>query len=283
MKSFFKHITKKIYLAILLMLLASLSLALSGLFVKLADPFYSTNFIICLKSAINFATMITYICFFSGRKFQLRNIKTKNLSLQIFRALCGLGTVYFLYYGIKLYSYPKSVLLVFSYPIFVPLAARIILKTPIVPKLWIGIAISFCGVVLVVGGGNIFNVLAFIPLIGSLSAATGTVALKKLHGYDSWEVTTIYFFGLSFLISFFIVVVFGPIPQRIIFLPFLFALLAGIVSTIYQVLLSISSTMAPIRLLSPIVFISFVFSDIINYLIFDMNLGLYLILAFSLL
>jgi drug/metabolite transporter (DMT)-like permease len=61
-----------------------------------------------------------------------------------------------------------------------------------------------------------------------------------------------------------------------------FALLAGITAAIFQVILTISAKFAPVRLLTPIVYLSFIFGALIQYFLWGEKIAQGVILGFSL-
>ena len=184
-------------LAILVMVGASLALAIQAMFVKLASSELSTNFLCFMRSVVNLSLLFFWILFSpSAPKFSTF-FHSKVYSFHAVRSLCGVASLFCFYYSITKISLATGTLIYYSFPLFVPLVCRVWLGIKVIHRLWWGLGIAFLGLLIVLHPGRSLNPLDFIPLLGALLTGTSVVAVRKLNYSEPWEKITGYYFLLS--------------------------------------------------------------------------------------
>jgi len=278
-----KRPKNRLFLAISLMVFASLSLATQAMFVKLASDDLSTNFLAFARSFVTLILLLIWVAFSPTAPKISQLYKTKNYSHHTVRAICGVGALYCFYFSINNFSLATGTLIFYSFPLLVPIVSRIWLRVKFVHRLWWGLGIAFIGLLFVMRPGeNLFNPLAIVPLIGAVFAATAFVAVRTLNYTEPWERITAYFFTLAVLVTAVILYLFPDRSEVYTFKSLSYAFLAGLFAVTFQVLMTVSAKFAPMRLISPLIYLSFVFGAIIQFLIWGQIVPEGVILGFCL-
>lgn len=278
-----KRPEKRLALGLGLMLCASVALAVQAAFVKLASDYLSTNFLTFARSFVNLVLLLLWVAFSPASPKFSELFKTNNLKQHAVRSLFGLAGVYCFYFSINNFSLATGTLIFFSFPLFVPIVSRLWLRVRLIPRLWFGLGIAFIGLLFVLRPGeHLFNPMAIVPLIGAVFAATAYVAVRALSYTEPWERITAYFFTLSVIVTAIVLHLFSDGKDVYTFQSLGLAFLAGLFAAIFQVLLTISAKFAPMRLTSPLIYLSFIFGALIQYFLWGEKIAHGIILGFSL-
>ena len=274
----------RFFLAISLMVIASLALSIQAMFVKLASDNLSTNFLTFARSVTSLLSLFLWIIFSSRVKIA-DLYRTNQIKNHAVRSIFGLGAIYCFYFSINNLSLETGTLIFYSFPLFVPLVSRVWLGVQYIHRLWWGLGVSFTGLFFVIQSNpsNSFcHPFAIIPLTGAILAAIGYVAVRILNYTEPWERVATYFFSFSFLITS-IVLYFSPTEKELYtFKSLSFAFLAGCFATIFQAMITLSAKFAPMRLISPFVYLSFIFGAIIQFLIWKEAISIKVFFGFAL-
>ncbi|MCB1084389.1 MAG: DMT family transporter, partial [Simkania sp.] len=209
--------------------------------------------------------------------------KTKNYRHHAVRSIFRVGALYCFYFSINHFSLATGTLIFYSFPLFVPLVSRVWLRVKFVHRLWWGLGIAFIGLLFVMRPGeHLFNPLSIIPLIGAMLAATAFVAVRTLNYTEPWERITAYFFTTAVLVTAIVLHLFPDGREVYTFKSLSLAFLAGLFAAIFQVLMTVSAKFAPMRLISPLVYLNFVFGAIIQFFIWGVGIPEGVILGFCL-
>lgn len=278
-----KRPQKRLALAVGLMVAASVALAIQAACVKLASDYLSTNFLTFARSFVNLVVLLVWVaCSPTAPKFS-ELFKTNNYKHHAVRSIFGVAALYCFYFSINNFSLATGTLIFYSFPLFVPLVSRMWLRVRFVHRLWIGLGIAFIGLLFVLRPGeNLFNPLSLVPLLGAMLAATAFVAVRSLNYTEPWERITAYFFTLSVIVTAIVLHLFPDGKEVYTFHSLGLAFFAGITAATFQVLLTISAKFAPMRLLSPIVYLSFIFGALIQYFLWGEKIAHGVILGFCL-
>lgn len=278
-----KRPKKRLSLGIGLMACASLALAIQAACVKLASDYLSINFLTFARSFVNLILLIVWVaCSPTAPKFS-ELYKTNHYKHHAVRSLFGVAALYCFYFSINNFSLATGTLVFYSFPLFVPLVSRLWLRVKFVHRLWFGLGIAFIGLLFVLRPGeHLFNPLSLIPLLGAMLAAIAFVAVRTLSYTEPWERITAYFFTLSVIVTAIVLHLFPEGKEVYTFQSLGLAFLAGLFAATFQVLLTISAKFAPMRLLSPIVYLSFIFGAVIQYFLWGEKIVEGVILGFSL-
>jgi len=271
-------------LAIGLIILADLFCAIQAIFVKLASPYFSANALVFGRCLINLIMLYGWVLFTTrGKGFQTL-YKTKAWKYHLVRSISGVSAVYCLYYGLILMPIGPATLLFFTFPIFIPLIARIWLRVALIHSLWWGLGISFLGILFVLRpGAGLFNPAAFIPLLGAILGSIATVSIRVLHYTERSDTIMAYYFTFGVLISGFIFFCFHDLTTEIFtFYSVWMAVFVGIAAAIFQTIFTLATKYAPVRFLSPFIYGVFIFSSLGDYLIWGKVLQTGTIIGFLL-
>ncbi|MDN3508429.1 MAG: DMT family transporter [Candidatus Neptunochlamydia sp.] len=261
-----KRPKKRLFLAISLMIIASLSLAIQAMFVKLASDYLSTNFLTFVRSFVNLILLLIWVAFSPTAPKIAELYKSKNYRHHAVRSIFGVAALYCFYFSINNFSFATGTLIFYSFPLFVPIVSRVWLRVKFVHRLWWGLGIAFIGLLFVLRPGeHLFNPLSIVPLIGAVFAATAFVAVRTLNYTEPWERITAYFFTLAVLVTAIVLHLFPDGREVYTFKSLSLAFLAGLFAAIFQVLMTVSAKFAPMRLISPLVYLSFVFGALIQF------------------
>ncbi|MEM7174312.1 MAG: DMT family transporter [Chlamydiota bacterium] len=277
-------VKKKLKVAIPLMLATAFFLSLQALFVKLISPRLSVNVLTFTRCLINLIVFLAwYLIRKRGRSWRVL-VHTKQWKLHAIRAAAGIGAIYCFYYGVHLLSLSSATLLTFSFPLFVPIVARLWLKIKLFHRLWWGLGVSFAGLVFILRPEKgVFDAWALIPLLGALGVATAVISVRRLHYTEPTDRIMAYFFVIGTGISGLIMIIFPSWAKSTFSLYTLgIALLVGVLAVLCQTLLTLAMKYAPARLLSPFFYVTFVFGAGFDWLIFQQPLHLGIAIGFLL-
>ncbi|MCB1080689.1 MAG: DMT family transporter [Chlamydiia bacterium] len=260
---------KNFPLAIMLILLADVMLAAQAVFVKLSSTYLSTNFICFARSFVNLVMLIFWVVFApSAPKFS-QLFQSDYKKKHFLRSGAGVAALYCFYYGINEMSLSSGTLLYYTFPIFVPLVSRLWLRVQIIPRMWWGIGVAFMGILFIFRpGSGLFDPVAFIPLLGAVFGAIAVVSMRTLHFSDPWEKIMAYYFTASVVVTALVLLFTADFTQEIFNVKsVLFVTLAGVFAALFQVFLTLASKWAPVRFLSPFIYISFIFGAVAEVMI----------------
>lgn len=255
-------------LAITLILVADLFCAMQAIFVKMASPYFSATALVFGRSVINLLLLYGWVLCTSGGKRFKTLYYAKVWKYHLIRSFSGVGAVFCLYYGLVLMPIGPATLLFFTFPIFIPLVARVWLRVALIHRLWWGLGISFIGILFVLHpGAGLFNPSALIPLLGAILGSTATVSIRVLHRYgESSDTIMAYFFTISVIISGVVVLITGDYSTDHLTLSSgLLVLLAGVFAALFQTVFTLSTKYATTRFLSPFIYGIFIFSAVADY------------------
>ena len=266
------------------MLLATFFLSLQALFVKLASADLTIPFLAFARCFMNF------LVFFAWHAFQHRKVRwrflfaTKQWKLHAIRSLFGVGAIYCFYYSVELLSLSVATVVMFSFPILVPIVARLWLNIHFLPRLLWGLLIAFIGLITILQpDGNLLHPWSLIPLLGAVLLAVAIIAIRRLHKTEPSERILCYFFVAGALVTS-IVWLFSPEEGPHIFSAsaLSMAFFIGIFSVLFQTLLTLAMKHSPARFVSPLIYLSFFFNAIFDLWIFQAPFHLGIVLGFLL-
>jgi len=256
-------------IAVGLIILSDLFCAIQAIFVKLASPYFSTNVLVFVRCFINLFMLYGWVLFASkGKGFRIL-YKTKAWKYHLVRSVAGVGAIYCLYYGLFLMPIGPATLLFFTFPVFIPIVARVWLRVALIHRLWWGLGLSFLGILFVLRpGAGLFNPAAFIPLLGAILGSIATVSIRVLHHTERADTIMAYYFSFGVVVSG-LILLFTQEFKTEMFTAYSIwmALFVGVAAAAFQTLFTLSSKYAPARFLSPFIYGIFIFSALGDYLI----------------
>lgn len=128
----------------------------------------------------------------------LASLKTKKIGLHILRAVSGTAAWYALFVAITMMPLTNAILLTFSAPLWMPVIAWVLFREKASRSTWVGAAIGFVGVLLVLQPHHQhFNIGALIALAGARCLAIAFMSVRWLGATEPTTRILFYYFGIS--------------------------------------------------------------------------------------
>ena len=194
-------------------------------------------------------------------------LHTNRIGLHILRAVAGTACWYALFVAITMIPLANATLLTYSAPLWMPLIAWAVTRQRVARATWIGAAIGFAGVVLVLQPqSHRFNAGEILALIGALALAIAMMTVRWLGATEPVTRILVYYFLLSTLLTIPIAAVdWQPIPLAA--WGWLIAL--GLAQLFSQILLVVAYRYASAEKVGPFIYCVIVFTALIDWLVWD--------------
>lgn len=124
----------------------------------------------------------------------------------LIRCFCFFLTQYFIFWYLKHGSYVIAAVLTCTTPIFVPIADKLFYHVHMSLKMWISVAISFIGILLILRpGGEGWNDWALLGLLSGMFSALGQVSFNQVAKRERPQDTSFYLFLFGSVFSILVV------------------------------------------------------------------------------
>jgi drug/metabolite transporter (DMT)-like permease len=279
MKTFITHLgkTKAIFLSIA----AALSLSTMALFVKLVSPYASSNFIVFSRYGFGFLYIIFVINLRKHKHSRVFFPKTKHIGLHLLRSFSVVISMLLLFYALKFIPLINANLLFMTNALFVPIFAHLFLHYKTNVKSWFSIAVAFLGVALVLKPGfNTFHIASLIAFASGIMSAITYITVHELVKYDAPHVLMAYSITIAFLFAGVLLIFNWTAPHSLYGL----LLLAGVSITglLYQETFIRAEKYFSARAMTTLLYISIIFSGLLDWLIWKQIPGLLSLIGFLL-
>ena len=204
--------------------------------------------------------------------------------MQVVRALAGFTSICLFIYSLKTLDLSDSAVLYNTMPIFLPFVAYLWKGIKIHHKSWWGIIPAFIGILFVVQpGGNFFNQGTLYVLLSGLAGAISTLSLRLSHYTDPSRRTLFYYFLITSACAA-VFLLFQHSSMYQVFSKESLLLLTGIgvLGLLFQIFFTLATKYAPARLVSPFYFSTVIFSALLDWLLWNVNLDMYKLIGFVL-
>ncbi|VEJ08909.1 DMT family transporter [Actinobacillus delphinicola] len=245
--------------AIVYVLIAYVSIAIMGIFVKFA-------------SATVPSSEILFVRFFLGAIFLLPFVvKTKQLKINftkpqyfILRNAAGISAMLLMFYIIKHLPVAIAILLMNTSALFVPIILLFLgIRTTLTQVILI--SLGFIGVCVILLGSHsqahIDNFYVFIGIVSAILAAIAYCSLQELNKYNSPQNIVFYFHTIGFLS---IALIFGHDWVWVSLSSFILLICVGIFGLSFQIYVTKAFKYASASTLTPFTFIGVVFSGLFD-------------------
>ena len=269
--------------ALILAIIAAISLSSMALLVKLASPHASSNFIVFFRYGIGFFYTM-FVLKASRKKVQKGFLvfpKTKHLSLHLIRSFSVVTSMLLLYYSLKFIPLINANLLFMTNALFVPIFLHIFLKYKTNIKTWFSIAFAFLGVTLILRPGlTTFHLASIVALASGMLSAITYITVRQTVKYDPPHVLMAYSNTIAFLFCCVLLIFHLRIPLSL----HSFVLLLGIsISALfYQEFFIRAEKYFPARTMTTLLYSSVIFSGLFDWLIWNQVPGLLSLIGFAL-
>lgn len=252
--------TKDTLIGVMLCVLGAMSLAVMGTFIKLIGNHVDEAFVLFSRFFISMVITLPF-----AMRESKDGVKITNWTLLLVRSIFGLGAMACFFYAISHMPLADAVLLVNTAPAFVPIVLFVMFRTRTRLIVWIGIFISLLGVLCVMRpGSGLFHPAAIIGAIGGLGAAIATVCLRRMmsNGKNGPHTTLLFYFTITSIIAFFFSFEGWKTPHGI---DWFYLLMVGIFGALFQFALTFATRYAQIRVVSPTLLSTVIFSGIVDW------------------
>ncbi len=178
--------------AALLMLAAALLFAAAGALIKQVSAQLPNEMVVFFRSLFGLLALTPFFL-----RHGLRYYATRRPGAHLVRAGAGLAAMYCYFYAIAHLPLSEAVLLNYTAPLFIPLAALLWVGEPFSPRLWWPIGIGFVGIGFILKPG--LSLLAPIALIGLAAGVLSAVAMAGIRKLTDTEPATrvVFYFSLT--------------------------------------------------------------------------------------
>jgi len=241
-----------------LMLAAALLFAATGAIIKYVSATLSNEMVVFFRNLFGLAVLAPWILRHGPRYYA-----TRHLRFHLVRALTGLAAMYCYFYAISRLPLAEAVLLNYSAPLFIPLAALLWVGEPFSPRLWWPIAIGFAGIGLILKPGlSLFAPIALIGVAAGVFSALAMAGIRRLTRTEPATRVVFYFSLVATLGSAIPLIWAWQTPPTALW----FALfLIGAISTAAQILMTRAYGHAPAAQVGPFSYGTVVFAAVFGW------------------
>ena len=240
--------------------------ALMSVFVKILGPEVPVSMLIFFRFSLSLVVLLPFLLRDKNFKFSLIPEYPR---MYLIRIVCPMIALAIIFYSLPRFEIVNVLLLQNSAPLFVPILAFLIagVGTPNMVK--IGIVIGFIGVAITLNPTTdlLRDLYSLIPLAAGLMIAITVLYIRLIGKVNTPKQILFYYFYITTLISGIWVLFDWKTPDTID--QWLLILAISVSGLIYQVLSTYSYLKAPVRLMSPLVFMQTVFGGVLDWLILN--------------
>jgi len=243
-----------------LMLAAALLFAAAGAIIKHVSGQLPNEMVVFFRSFVGLLALLPFFLRHGPRFYA-----TKRLGPHLVRALAGLAAMYCYFYALAHLPLSEAVLLNYTAPLFIPLAALLWVGESFSQRLWWPIGIGFIGIILILKPGlSLLAPIALIGLAAGLFTALAMAGIRKLTDTEPAIRVVFYFSLTSTLISALPLAWAWQTPAADLWFPLF---LIGVLSTVAQVLMTRGYTHAPAAQVGPFLYAIVVFAALFGWAI----------------
>lgn len=207
---------------------------------------------------------------FRGKHF---TIKTNHFGMHLLRAASGFIAIFSLYYSLKYIPLADATSLTLTYTLFIPILGAIFLGTKTSLKNWMALIAGFIGILFILQPyGSSFQPATLIALLSGLAASVSFLGVHELAKSDKPHTILLYYFPLTFILSGIFTIFDWKNPSMATLIDLI---LIGVVGTVYQELLTRALLYAPPKTISPLLYLSIIFSTVFDWMFWDYVPNLY--------
>ena len=244
------------------MLLSILLFSLMDATVKWLGAIYPTTQIMMFRCAVALIPVLVIIWMRGGAGI----LRTQQKKLHLLRSLMGISAMGLAFYAFSLMPLANAVSILHTAPLFMTALSVILLRERVGIRRWSAVLLGFCGMLLVVRpGADMFASGSLYMLGAAFLIGCTTIVIRHLSKLDDPVCITFYFTATGVIVSLLGMPLQGWIvpPSSDITLLILVGLLGGMA----QYLMTLSYQHLAIGIVSPLKYLSIVFSGVIAYLV----------------
>ena len=200
-----------------------------------------------------------------GRRFGSM-VRSGKLSLQLVRSVLLFTTTLLFFAGVHLVPLAEASAIMFLTPILVTALSVPLLREAVGPRRWAGVAIGFCGALIIVRPASGFMELgALILLVAATTNASYQIITRQLRAIDS-PLTTLFYSALPGAVVFSLAVPFFWVTPRLLDWGLFLAM--GICGGLGHLCLIKAFRAAPAAVVAPVSYVSLIWAIGYGFVIF---------------
>jgi drug/metabolite transporter (DMT)-like permease len=244
------------------MLLSILLFSLMDATVKWLGTTYPTTQIMFFRCAVALIPVLVIMRMRGG----IGILRTRQKKLHLLRSLMGVSAMGLAFYAFSLMPLAEAVSILHTAPLFMTALSVLFLREAVGIRRWSAVLLGFTGMLLVVrpGSGMLESGSLFMLAAAFLIGCT-TIVIRHLSKNDDPVCITFYFTVTGVIVSLLGLVLQGWTPPPASDLALL--MLVGLLGGLAQYLMTLSYQRLAIAIVSPLKYLTIVFSGVIGYLI----------------
>jgi drug/metabolite transporter (DMT)-like permease len=257
--------------AVLFGVFAALSISLMSLCVKLAVPYTTSSLIVSFRFGISLFYIVIVLKFKNKPHFFP---KTQYLHMHLIRSFSAVMSMMLLYYALTKISLVNANILFMTNALFTPIFAWLCFKTKTNKKSWLSILFAFIGVALVLkpNADLLYSHGSIFGLLSGILGAVSILSIRQIVKHDSPHTIMAYYFPIAFLVSSLFVVFNWHAPS---ITGIVLMCVIGLTGIFYQECLIRASQYAPARTVSTLLYLSIIFSGLLDWFIWHHSLDMW--------
>lgn len=177
--------------------LATLLFATMGAVVKHVSADVPTPMIVFFRNLFSVVVLLPWLL-----RHGLDAIRTTRLPGHLFRATAGLISMVAYFFAIEAMPLGEAFLLQYTAPLFIPLAAWVLLGERASRRVWGAILLGFAGIALILKpGAAVFTPAALLALASGLFSSIAMIGVRRLAQSEPPARIVFYFVALGALLS----------------------------------------------------------------------------------
>jgi len=249
---------------IVLMIAAGATFCISSVFVKQLSGDYSAFQIVFIRSFF----VIVVALAIAARSGGLNALKTKHPFLHIARGCIGFLSVCSFFYAVQRLPIADAMTAAYCAPLFITALSVPLLKEVVGIRRWAAVVVGFTGVVVVAGPQGATNIALLVAIFSALTYAGVAILIRKMGSTETLASVAFYTAAIYIILGAVI-----SIPTWVPIAPSDWLIFGGIglFGTIAQILMTASYRSAPVAVVSPFEYTSFVWAIGFDFIIWNLS------------
>ena len=268
---FSKRPKKKLLAAVFFITLFAFFTAMMSGGIKYISDEISIETIILWNYIVGVFFAVLWIFVLSPQKKGISYLKTAQIKNQAMRSLFRLASLFLFYYSLRSLAIADATLFLFTSSIFIPIIAYFWHRIGLHHEMWWGMIVAFIGIGIVINPGKeIFQFGTLLALLAAVASAFALLSLRFAHYEEPSDRTLFYNFAIAGVVAF-VISLFSFETNWLSLDPhhFFWLISIGLLSLGAQISLTFATKFAPLRLLSPFMYIAVIFGMLLDWLIWN--------------
>ncbi|MCH9632133.1 MAG: Pseudopaline exporter CntI [Chlamydiae bacterium] len=236
-----------------------------------------SQILVFARFSISFIILLPLLLLFPRYRPIKETLKIKILQPYLVRNIFGLLSLYAYFYAIQHISLSSAVLLVYTSPLFIPIAFWVWKGVKITKRLWVGLVVGFIGVVLIMAPKYEKLQIGYcIGLLAGITAAVSYVAARLQSHSEKPICVNFYFFLFTAIASFALCAkTFFVIAPSFSLKIWLSLFVMSAFGALFQGLLIIALQWTQVRFLGAFLYLAVAFAMLLDWAVFTKKPGIF--------